>query len=97
MSHIVAPPPCDLSPSGRDVVTIVAQVVQDVLGASAVSLVEPLRDRGLNSLGMSNILIGLEEAFDFSFADADITPELFQSVDALSRHVRTRIAGAGSQ
>jgi amino acid adenylation domain-containing protein len=80
------------SRSGGNVATIVTRIVQDVLGLAIISPSEPLGDRGLDSLGMSSILVGIEEEFAFMVAETDITLELFQSVNTLSGYICSRLA-----
>jgi len=86
-----APAPVSTS---QDPETTVAAIVRDALGAVALSPTESLPARGLDSLGMSGILVGIEGAFGIAFDAADITPELFQSVANLTRYVRRYLAVA---
>lgn len=73
---------------------IIGRIVAETLGAAALSPTEPLRERGLDSLAMSAILVGIEDAFGIAIDSADITPELFESIATLSRHVRGDLAEA---
>ena len=71
---------------------IVAVIVKDVLNARDLSSTESLPARGLDSLGMSGILVGIEDAFGIAFEEVDLSPELFQSVASLTRYVSRRLA-----
>jgi len=78
--------------ASRDPETIVAVIVRDAIGDATLSSTESLSERGLDSLGMSAILVGIEDAFGIVTSEGDITPELFESVASLSRYVRRSLA-----
>jgi len=78
--------------ASRDPETIVAVIVRDAIGAATLSSTESLSELGLDSLGMSAILVGIEDAFGIVTSEGDITPELFESVASLSRYVRRSLA-----
>lgn len=80
--------------ASRDPETVVALIVRDALGAAALSPTESLPARGLDSLGMSSILVGIEDAFGIAVEGADINPKLFESVASLTRYVWRRQAEA---
>jgi len=46
-----------------------------------------LVDVGLTSMDMVSLMLGVEVEFDFTIPQAEITPENFQSVEALERMV----------
>jgi acyl carrier protein len=83
-------PVCDPA----DPETIVTMIVRDALGAGTLSPSEPLAGRGLDSFGMSGILVGIEDAFGIRIRQADILPELFESVASLTRYVRANRGAA---
>ena len=84
----------DLEPefASGDVERIVAAIVRSALGAAALSSTESLPALGLDSFGMSGILIDIEEAFSITVEAVDLTPELFQSVANLTGYVKRRLA-----
>ena len=48
---------------------------------------ENLRETGLTSLDMVNLMLSVEAEFDFTIPQAEITPENFQSVATLERMI----------
>lgn len=50
-----------------------------------------LVDAGLTSMDMVNLMLGVEAEFDFTIPQTEITPENFQSVEALERMVATQL------
>lgn len=85
-------PPALSGAADRD--AIVALIVRDALGATASSRTESLPGRGLDSLGMSAILVGIEAAFGIVAEEADIRAELFESIATITRYVTRRQAEA---
>lgn len=55
-----------------------------------------LSDLGLTSLKMVNLMLAVEMEFDIMIAQADITPENFQSLAAIARLV-ARVLDAGAR
>jgi len=51
-----------------------------------------LVDVGLTSMDMVNLMLAVEAEFDFTIPQADITPEIFQSVETLTRLVQSQFA-----
>jgi acyl carrier protein len=49
-----------------------------------------LADVGLTSMDMVNLMLGVEAAFDLTIPQSDITPENFQSIEAIERLVISR-------
>jgi amino acid adenylation domain-containing protein len=86
MPEAIAVPPS--ASIGRDPETIITGIVCGALGGATLSSAESLSERGLDSLGMSSILVGIEDAFGIVIGDADITLELFRSIASLTRYVR---------
>ena len=50
----------------------------------------------LDSEATIQIIVGLEEEFDIEFEDEDLRPELFDSVRAMARHVRSALSSVSS-
>jgi len=46
-----------------------------------------LREAGLTSMDMVNLMLGVEAEFDFTIPQSEITPENFQSIETLQRMV----------
>ncbi len=46
-----------------------------------------LRDTGLTSLAAVRLMLEIEAAFDLVIPDAELTPENFESIDAIARLV----------
>jgi acyl carrier protein len=46
-----------------------------------------LVDAGLTSMDMVNLMLGVEAEFDLTIPQSEITPENFQSVEALERMI----------
>jgi len=53
-----------------------------------------LVDVGLTSMDMVNLMLAVEAEFDFTIPQSEITPENFQSVEALGRLVGRQPAPA---
>jgi acyl carrier protein len=50
-----------------------------------------LVDVGLTSMDMVNLMLGVEAEFDLTIPQAEITPENFQSVDALQSMIASQL------
>jgi acyl carrier protein len=84
----------------------VLAVVRSILNENAIRAeVGPdslLMDIGLTSVDMVTLMLRVEAEFDFIIPQFEITPENFQSVDALSRMIVEQtgvqaVASAGSE
>ena len=66
-------------------------LVKAILEANAIAAdVRPesrLVDVGLTSMDMVNLMLGVEAEFDLTIPQSEITPENFQSVEALERMI----------
>jgi acyl carrier protein len=66
-------------------------LVKSILQANAITAeVQPdsrLVDVGLTSMDMVNLMLGVEAEFDLTIPQSEITPENFQSVEALERMI----------
>jgi acyl carrier protein len=73
--------PADLSPGG-----LIEQLVAGLLarkGLAPVARDANLRDAGISSLDMVNLMLTIEEAFDLALPQQAMTPENFSSVAAI--------------
>jgi len=72
-------------------------LVAEILGQSAVSghlpADVPLRDLGMSSVKMVNLMLRVEAAFDITIPEDQITPENFTSIGVIEALV-TRLAPA---
>jgi acyl carrier protein len=66
-------------------------LVKTILEANSIAAdVHPesrLVDVGLTSMDMVNLMLGVEAEFDLTIPQSEITPENFQSVEALERMI----------
>ncbi len=65
----------------------IAGVVTGILARRAIaaptSPSQDLRDAGLTSLDLVNLMLAVEAEFDVEIPQADMTPENFRSIDAI--------------
>lgn len=77
--------------SHNDVEARVAAVVRGILVQNGrngdIAAETRLADAGLTSMDMVNLMLGVEAAFDVTIAQADITPENFQSIRTIERMI----------
>jgi acyl carrier protein len=69
------------------ILVLVKAILEQNSIASEVNSDSRLVDVGLTSMDMVNLMLGVEAEFDFTIAQAEITPENFQSVRTLERMV----------
>jgi acyl carrier protein len=65
---------------------MIAAIVDRVLrskGASSVSVDDNLRDSGLSSLELVNVMLAVEDAFDLTFPADKLIPDNFRSISAI--------------
>ena len=81
--------------SDIDVRNRIVALIESILRQNAiVADIGPearLVDIGLTSMDMVSLMLGVEVEFDFTIPQAEITPENFQSVEALERMVRAQL------
>ena len=62
-------------------------LVRDILERRSVSreilMDEDLREVGLNSLDMVNLMLAVEAEFDLKIPEADMTPQNFRSISSI--------------
>jgi acyl carrier protein len=73
-------------------------LVKTILEANSITAdVHPksrLVDAGLTSMDMVNLMLGVEAEFDLTIPQSEITPENFQSVEALERMIVNQLEPA---
>jgi len=84
----------------NDVQSRLLSLVKSILAQNGISAqLDPatlLVDVGLTSMDMVNLMLAVEAEFDFTIPQSDITPENFQSVEALNRLVVSQMASASA-
>jgi acyl carrier protein len=80
----------------------VVGLVQDILQRRGIGRPiladEDLREAGLNSLDMVNLMLAVEAEFDLKIPDADMTLRNFRSISAIDALVATMLRGeSGNQ
>ena len=78
----------------RRIVVLVQTILEQSSIAADVLPDSRLVDVGLTSMDMVNLMLGVEAEFDFTIPQAEITPENFQSVEALERMVTKELRAA---
>jgi acyl carrier protein len=78
----------------RRIVGLVQAILEQNSIAAVVLPSSRLVDVGLTSMDMVNLMLGVEAEFDFTIPQAEITPENFQSVEALERMVTKELRAA---
>jgi acyl carrier protein len=75
----------------------VAGIVRDILErrspGRSIRADEDLRDAGLNSLDMVNLMLAVEAEFDLKIPDADMTLRNFRSISAIDALVSSLLPG----
>jgi acyl carrier protein len=75
----------------------VAGIVRDILErrspGRSIRADEDLRDAGLNSLDMVNLMLTVEAEFDLKIPDADMTLRNFRSISAIDALVSSLLRG----
>ena len=63
---------------------VIADIVAryEAKGANEVSADDNLRDAGLSSLELVNVMLSVEDAFDLTFPPEKLTPDNFRSYNA---------------
>ena len=87
----------ETSPAGDDVTRDrVVEIVREILARRTISrpirpilLDDDLREVGLTSLDMVNLMLAIEAAFELKIPDAEMTLRNFQSIAAIDTLVTT--------
>jgi acyl carrier protein len=69
------------------VLTLVKAILEQNSIAVEVLPTSRLVDIGLTSMDMVNLMFGVEAEFDLTIPQSEITPENFQSIEALERMI----------
>jgi acyl carrier protein len=65
---------------------IIAEIVARTLrskGVGSISVDDNLRDAGLSSLELVNVMLAVEDAFDLTFPQGKLTPDNFRTIGAI--------------
>jgi acyl carrier protein len=84
---------CKDSPKER-VVEVVHRLLAERSISRPVSSDDDLREVGLTSLDMVNVMLSVEAEFDLEIAEVDITPANFRSISTISSLVDTLLNNA---
>jgi acyl carrier protein len=76
------------SPADR-VVDVVQRLLAERLIGRPVSSDDDLREVGLTSLDMVNLMLSVEAEFDLEIPEIDITPANFRSISTISSLITT--------
>ena len=69
--------------------TVLSKVLNKKIGEDEKN--RPLRELGLDSMGMIEFIPGLENKFDIMFDDEDIVPESFETLASVTELVVKKI------
>ena len=69
------------------VLTLIKAILEQNSIAVEVLPASRLVDIGLTSMDMVNLMFGVEAEFDLTIPQSEITPENFQSIEALERMI----------
>jgi acyl carrier protein len=67
----------------RDAITDIVTRVLRSKGAGEISADDNLRDAGLSSLELVNVMLAVEDMFDLTFPPEKLIPENFRSISAI--------------
>ena len=65
---------------------VISSIVEGVLTAQGKVLPAPdapLREAGLSSLGLVNVMLAIEDAFELTFPQEAMTPANFRTIEAI--------------
>jgi len=85
--------PSSNSPEAR-VVSVVKRLLVELSISRPVCSDDDLREVGLGSLDMVNLMLSIEAEFDLEIPEIDITPANFRSISAISNLVTTLLNNA---
>jgi len=72
-----------VSPRGMRISSVVQSVLARRQVKAAVGLSQDLREAGLTSLDLVNLMLAVEAEFDIEIPQADMTPDNFRSIEAI--------------
>ena len=71
------------------VISVVQRLLTQRSISRAITPADDLRDAGLTSMDMVNLVLSVESEFNLMIPETSITPAHFRSVEAISSLVRT--------
>jgi acyl carrier protein len=71
------------SQAPRDVIAEIVSRVLKPKGVTNIAVDDNLRDVGLSSLELVNIMLAVEDAFDLTFPQEKLVPDNFRSIGAI--------------
>jgi len=86
-------PAIDVVISNDRVVGIVREILERRSPGRSLRPDEDLRDAGLNSLDMVNLMLAVEAEFDLKIPDAEMTLRNFRSISAIDALVSSLLRG----
>ena len=86
------------SPAGEDfvkerVLGLVREILERRSVSSSILVDDDLREAGLTSLDMVNLMLAVEAEFDLKIPDADMTLRNFRSISAIDALVTALVRG----
>jgi acyl carrier protein len=72
-----------VSPRGMRISAVVQSVLARRHVKALVGRSDDLRDAGLTSLDMVNLMLAIEAEFDIEIPQADMTPDNFRTIEAI--------------
>ena len=75
----------------RDMIAGIVSRALRSKGVGEISADDNLRDAGLSSLELVNVMLAVEDAFDLTFPPEQLIPENFRSVSAIEALVASLI------
>jgi acyl carrier protein len=67
----------------REVIAAIVDRVLKTKGTGSISADDNLRDAGLSSLELVNVMLAVEDAFDLTFPADKLTPDNFRCISAI--------------
>ena len=74
----------------KELIALVRQFAPGLSGAGAVVRKRPLTEAGLTALAAVRLMLAIEQAFAIDIPEAEVTPENFASLDAISALIARR-------
>jgi len=75
------------SQAGSQISVLVDELLARKRAPAGVGFDEDLHDRGLTSLDMVNLMLGVEDTFDIEIPQREMTPDNFRTIAAIERLV----------
>lgn len=75
----------------KEIIDILKEISED--GIDDIKIDEDLKEKGISSLMFIQLLVSLEEKYDFVFEDEMLDPEKLSNIDAVADYVLKMIRG----